>query len=680
MLLNDAQQQAVDYIDGPCLVLAGAGSGKTRVITTKIVTLIRKHGIPPERIGAVTFTNKAAAEMRERVSRELGTEAARQIVISTFHSLGLQILQKEHRRVNLGKHFSLFDEYDSQKIIGDIIKDEFPGLIEKSSERSVVEEYAVTIARLKSKMLSPEDLHQDQVRTQIYALYEEYLQACNAIDFEDLIFKTTKLLRTDPEAGERWCNWFRYMLVDEYQDTNDTQYELLKLLTRGSNRFTVVGDDDQSIYAWRGASPQNIDKLSKEYSNLKVIKLEQNYRSTGHILKCANGLIAYNDHLYTKRLYTDLGDGSKVYVRTHRDEQDEAAFIVSEIYGMHYERKCRWNDFAVLYRGNFQSRLLEKEFRQARIPVVISGGSSFFEQREVKDVMAWCRLICNPHDDVALLRIINIPRRGIGTETLSILSDAARKTGLSLYACATDAAITRNLLEKQKKSLSEFIRLVVRLRQCFLSYEDEKLANNLLSLVEYERYIEASTDSKAAKSFRLANAQMLMSWIQDMVKGGREEEPLSFDAAVDKLGLREMMNRQNDGADADAVQLMTLHASKGLEFPYVYLIGFEEGVLPHRNSFDVRGGIAEERRLAYVGITRARRELNLCRCLYLGTGLNKSPTLPSRFLDELPAENIVKVRMGEDVKSYDSKKMNEDFLSSMADSLFSQMEQVRKKR
>lgn len=678
MRLNDAQQQAVDYVDGPCLVLAGAGSGKTRVITTKIVSLIRKHGLQPERIGAVTFTNKAAAEMRERVTKELGADTARQIVISTFHSLGLQILQREHHRVNLGKHFSLFDEYDSQKIIGDIIKDEFPGLIEKGNERAVIEEYASAVAKLKSKLLGPEDLRADSVRTQIYALYEEYLQACNAIDFEDLIFKTTRLLRNDAEANERWSNWFDYMLVDEYQDTNDTQYELLKLLTRGTNRFTVVGDDDQSIYAWRGASPQNIDKLSKEYSNLKVIKLEQNYRSTGHILKCANGLIAYNTHLYAKNLYTDLGDGSLVQVHTKLDEQEEAAFVVSEIYGLHYERKCRWNDFAVLYRGNFQSRLLEKEFRQARIPVVISGGSSFFEQREVKDIMAWCRLTCNPHDDVALLRIINVPRRGIGTETLSILSEAARKTGMSLYACATDSAITRNLQERQKKSLSEFIRLVVKLRQCFLAYDDEKLSKNLLSWVEYDRYIEASTDSKAAKSFKLSNVQLLMSWILDMVKGGKDEEPMSFDAAVDKLGLREMMNRQNDTQDADAVQLMTLHASKGLEFPYVYLIGFEEGVLPHRNSFDVLGGIDEERRLAYVGITRARKELNICHCMYLGSGSNKSPALPSRFLEELPLTDIVKVRMGDESKSYDSRKVNDNFLDSLSDSLFSQLKDVHK--
>lgn len=583
----------------------------------KIVSLIRDHNIAPVNILAVTFTNKAAAEMRERVKKEIGKESAGQITISTFHSLGLNILKVEYASIGLSRNFTLFDQYDSLKVIKDLVRENYPQLLIDNSEKEVIEDIANDISNFKSSLLRPEDIKTRTIRVEIYDAYEKYLQACNAADFEDLIFKTTLLLRDNEDVRQRWATAFRYTLVDEYQDTNETQYQLLKFLTSKYNCFTVVGDDDQSIYAWRGARPENIKVLASDYKNLKVIKLEQNYRSTQHILNCANTLISHNDHVFSKTLFTKESQGRKVQVMETQNDQAEAERVVQQILSHQFRNRTDWKDYAVLYRSNSQSKVLEKAFHEARIPCFITGGTSFFEQVEIKDMLSWCRVICNPYDDAALLRVINVPRRGIGHETINALFDRARETGLSLYECALNPNITNTLLPKQKKALAEFVLLLTNMRNYILNEKDQKLAQDLVELIGYNSYIKANTESKVAIEVKTKNVKTLLCWIEDLINGRRGGEKLNFIEAVDKLGLREMMDRQSDDKDNDAVQMMTLHASKGLEFPYVFLVGMEEGSLPHKNSLPTdenpdNDNVAEERRLAYVELPERAKNLPFC--------------------------------------------------------------------
>ena len=655
MRLNNAQQEAVDYISGPCLVLAGAGSGKTRVITTKIVSLIKHHMFDPSSICAVTFTNKAACEMRDRVKAELGSEVAQKLSISTFHSLGLNILKEEYTALGLKKNFTLFDPYDSTKLIRDIVKDKFPKLLIDASEKQVIEEIAEDISNWKMNLLRPEDVNDTSIRVQIYDAYQAYIHACNAADFEDLIFQTTLLLRDNEQIRQKWQNRFRYILVDEYQDTNETQYQLLKFLTDKYKCFTVVGDDDQSIYAWRGARPENIKVLNNDYPNLKVIKLEQNYRSTQRILNCANKLISNNEHIFNKTLYSKSELGSKIKIMELRTETDQAERVVQLLLAHQFRSRKEWKDYAVLYRSNSQSRPLEKAFREARIPCFISGGTSFFEQVEIKDILSWCRLVCNPYDDMALLRVINIPRRGIGHETINTLFSFSKELGKSLFECALNPNIVNQLQNKQKKAVCDFIVLITILRQHILNHKDLELAENLCEHIGYYSYIKANTDSKVAIEIKTKNVKILISWIIDLIEGKKCDKKYTFIEAIDKLGLREMMDRQNDDQDNNAVQLMTLHASKGLEFPFVFLVGMEEGTLPHKNSLPTEtepdnDNVEEERRLAYVGITRARQELTilLSREETQRNGVPKAIE-PSRFLKELPSEDIEYYPLGTNV-------------------------------
>ncbi len=667
MKLNEAQSAAVSYTDGPCLVLAGAGSGKTRVITTKITNLIRNKGYLPESICAVTFTNKAATEMRERVSKDLGADTAKRLTVSTFHSLGLNIIRQDHHVFGLGRNFSLFDQYDAQKIIADIIKDEFPQLLTEKSDKTLAETAATTISLWKGSLKTPEDLAASGCRTWIaltYGFYEKYLRACNAVDFDDLIFMVTKKLINDEIFRNKWQDKFRYILVDEYQDTNENQYQLLKLLSSKYRTFTVVGDDDQSIYSWRGARPENIRMLSEDYPDLKVIKLEMNYRSTAHILHCANGLIANNEHMFSKTLRSVLGDGPLIQIREVNSEDEEASKVAELIFAHKYHHHSAFRDYAVLYRSNFQSRAIEKAFRENHIPCIITGGSSFFEQQEIKDVMAWCRVICNPRDDAALLRIINVPRRGIGAESIGAISQASKASGKSLFDSMLSPELTQKLSSKQMQAIASFVILVTNLRQLLISKQDVTLAKSLLDRVNYENYLKVSTQSEAAGDFKIRNVRSLMQWIQELIAGSKDREPLNFVEAVDKLGLREMLDRGNDNDDSgDAVQLMTLHASKGLEFPYVFLIGCEEGILPHRNSIPMEGGIEEERRLCYVGVTRAKQELNilLCRQRRMRVQDNGEEEIkygtPSRFLTEMPKEDLQWHRLGTQEKLSQEQKL-----------------------
>ncbi|HAR79329.1 MAG TPA: ATP-dependent DNA helicase Rep [Succinivibrionaceae bacterium] len=642
MRLNTAQQSAVDYIDGPCLVLAGAGSGKTRVITTKIVKLIRKVGINPQNICAVTFTNKAAAEMRERVGAELDSESAKKISISTFHSLGLNILKIEHEYLNLGSNFSLFDQNDSEKVIYDIARERYPQLLLNTSAKNAINDIASQISSWKGKLLAPEDLANSPV-VSLYSDYRNYLDACNAVDFDDLIFLTAKLLINNDTVRNRWQNIFKYILVDEYQDTNETQYRLLRILTAKHNRFTVVGDDDQSIYSWRGARPENINILAQDYPDLKVIKLEQNYRCTKHILNCANAVISHNSHIFDKTLFTNLEEGAPVKIIEVRNEIDEGERIASEILSHQFRHGTSWNEYAVLYRSNFQSRFVENACVLARIPVSVAGGQGFFEQTEIKDMMAWFRLICNPDDDMAFLRVINIPRRGIGPETIAVLAAASKENDASLYQNALNSAVTNSLKPSQMRALSSFILLLTSLREKIIYCPDEyPPIDEIIENIDYESYLNASTDSKVARDYKIRNVHMLEKWLKNLLDKYISTPSYAFSAAIDSLNVREMLERGDKSSDNDAVQLMTLHAAKGLEFHYVYLIGMEDGLLPHHTSLEQPGGLDEERRLAYVGVTRAQRELTISYCNHRG-GSNSEKDgkcVPSRFLNEMPEDDL----------------------------------------
>lgn len=642
MQLNQAQDQAVRYTDGPCLVLAGAGSGKTRVITTKIVHLIERMNILPREILAVTFTNKAAREMRERVALNLGKERSKDISISTFHSLGLDIIREEHIHFGLHHNFTLFDEYDQLKIIRDILNDQYAHILKSAvNPRECIENVATDISSLKGNLLGPDDVTSSRDLKAVYSSYTDYLLACNAVDFEDLIFKPTRLFKENEDSRIKWASRFKYILVDEYQDTNETQYQLLRMLTSIYNRFTVVGDDDQSIYSWRGAKPENIKTLSEDYPALKVIKLEQNYRSTSRILHVANTIIANNPHVFTKTLFSNIPGGDKIRVFKLKSEEDEADYITADL----LRHRCEHNnpplsDYAILYRSNSQARLIEKTLREAKLPCVITGGSSFFDQVEVKDIMAYCRIVANPRDDAAILRVINVPRRGIGADTISKLSELAKQNNYSLFQAMLDPEIMNILNVQQLESLGKFLSILTQLRSMHINKEDVAIARNLTEIIGYSSYLKANVASQSAVEYKLRNVSTLLEWIEDLVTGKKGESPMRFAQAVDRLGLKEMMDKKNDDEDIDAIQLMTIHASKGLEFPYVYLLGVEEKILPHKNSIDDVHGIEEERRLAYVGITRAKQRLTISYCISRRRGGNTSVTMPSRFLKEMPQKDL----------------------------------------
>ncbi|MGL5043783.1 MAG: UvrD-helicase domain-containing protein, partial [Plesiomonas sp.] len=441
MRLNPRQQEAVESVSGPCLVLAGAGSGKTRVITTKIAHLIRVCGYQARHIVAVTFTNKAAREMKERVSQTLGRHETKGLLVSTFHSLGLEILKREHKAIGLKSGFSLFDDQDQMALLKELTETQLQG------DKDLLSQLVNQISSWKNDLILPERAkviaqgEQGFLFAYCYEQYDKQLRACNVLDFDDLILLPTLLLRNNVEVRERWQQRVRYLLVDEYQDTNTSQYELVKLLVGSRARFTVVGDDDQSIYSWRGARPQNLTLLKQDFPALQVIKLEQNYRSSERILKSANILIANNPHEFEKRLFSELGYGDPLRVLQANNEEHEAERVVGEIIAHRFLNKTQYSDYAILYRGNHQSRTLEKLLMQNRIPYKISGGTSFFARAEIKDIMAYLRLLTNPDDDTAFLRVVNTPRREIGPATLEKLGTWAHTRNKSLFAASFDLGL-----------------------------------------------------------------------------------------------------------------------------------------------------------------------------------------------------------------------------------------------
>lgn len=649
MELNAAQKEAVEYINGPCLVLAGAGSGKTRVIITKISYLLKNNLAHPSEILAVTFTNKAAKEMRERLAKQVSENAASQLTISTFHALGRIILKEQSSLLRLGRNFSIFDDADTFKIIKQIITNEYP-MLKNSASNDYIDGICHKISMFKGELKTPKALANDptcdSIVQGIYQKYNDYLRACNAVDFDDLIFIPTRLLLLKKEIREYYQKRFKYILVDEYQDTNQTQYVLLMCLVASNQRFTVVGDDDQSIYSWRGARPENIKQLTVDFPELKVIKLEQNYRSTSRILRCANSIIANNPHMFEKTLYSGLRDGDKIKVVTCNDSDHACEYIASEILGQHFDDKNSWSHYAVLYRSNSQARDMEKALLSAHIPCKVTGDTSFFSRMEVKDILCWCRLLNNPKDDAALLRVINIPHRGIGAQSIKVLTDLSHKYNRCLYDCACSTEVKTLLNKSQYDALLGFLGLLVGLRQKLINKQDLEVCQKLLEIINYEQYLKQDS-SENAFEWRLKNVQTLMSWIEELVSGQRDA-PMSFGEAIERLGLREMMDKRTD-EDDNAVQMMTLHAAKGLEFPNVFLLGMEEGILPHRTSIE-ENNIEEERRLAYVGVTRAQTRLTMVLAQQRKQGGGVTIQEPSRFINEMPQEDLVFINQGDKVE------------------------------
>jgi len=635
-MLNPQQMAAVKYIDGPLLVLAGAGSGKTRVITQKIAHLIENCGYAANSICAVTFTNKAANEMRSRVAMVLNAGKRRGLKVATFHTLGLTILKRELKHCGLRAGFSIFDSEDCQQLLKSYIT------VGKASDRDYVMQIQQQISRWKNELLSPDDVLRRipdtpifEEAAPIYARYQQALSAYNAVDFDDLIRIPVDLLQENDEVRERWQNKIRHLLIDEYQDSNTSQYLLVKLLTGIRAQFTVVGDDDQSIYAWRGARPENLAQLQHDYPQLKLIKLEQNYRSTSRILHVANTLIANNPHLFDKKLWSELGHGELLRVLCCKDEQDEAEQVVTDLICHKLRTGKKYSDYAILYRGNHQSRVFEKVLRHHGIAYSLSGGQSWFARAEVKDVFAYLKLLCNEADDAAFLRSVNTPKRGIGDASLDALGHYAQSRGQSLFQCADHLALADRISDKPRAALHGFKQWLFNIKQRLAGESVVEVLREMVEDSGYEAYIYEQCDTPAKAQKRMDNVWELIEWIGRLL--GKNPEHSLVDV-INKLILIDILD-QADENEGENVQLMTLHASKGLEFPFVYLVGMEEDLLPHRVSVD-DNQIEEERRLAYVGITRAQKGL----CITLAKQRRRlgelQDCLPSRFLEELPQDSL----------------------------------------
>ena len=635
--LNPQQQAAVEHIGSPLLVLAGAGSGKTRVITEKIAWLIRKAGIQGRNIAAITFTNKASREMRERATQLLSKEEARGLTVATFHNLGLQIIRKEYKALGYKSGFSILDAQDTSTIIKELMMRD-----EDAPEPD--DDFRWIISRWKNDFISPikafelATTPQELLAAKVFQRYQRQLKAYNALDFDDLIVLPVQLFDADKEILLKWQNKLRYLLVDEYQDTNTCQYRLVQQLAGIRSEITVVGDDDQSIYAWRGARPENINQLQKDYPTLKLVKLEQNYRSTSSILDSANHLIANNPHLFEKKLWSALGSGDKIRILPCRTAEHEIEKVVAEIMKYHFRDKAEYSDFAVLYRSNHQSRLFERYLRQNNIPYKISGGTSFFSRAEVKDTLAYIRLISNTADDAAFLRVINTPKRSIGATTLEKLGDYANEREISLFAASTEMGLAQQLSEGGRARLTNFCHWINDISHASRDEDPHKIVERLITDVSYYDWLQTTSNSPKMADKRMENVQEVIDWIKRLHNDGEGKHQDLADI-VAHMSLMDILERNQEEDDKDAVSLMTLHTSKGLEFPYVFLVGMEEDILPHANSLE-ENGLEEERRLAYVGITRAKQHLTITFAKTRNRFGEKITCEPSRFLDELPTEHI----------------------------------------
>jgi len=627
--LNSVQREAVTHLDGPLLVLAGAGSGKTRVITHKIAHLIEQCGYEPRNIAAITFTNKAANEMRARVGELLKNTNTKGLVVSTFHSLGMNILRAEAKLLGYKPQFSIFDSSDTWKIFSELTS---------SADKQEIRDMQTQISNWKSAFVAPEQAAEiagndvEKIHARVYARYQDTLRAYQAVDFDDLIHLPVVLFKQHPEALLRWQLKLRYLLVDEYQDTNDCQYQMIKLLADMRAALTVVGDDDQSIYAWRGASIANLHNLREDYANLRVIKLEQNYRSTQRILKVANHLINHNTKVFEKKLWSDHGIGDPIRIYAARDDEHEAESVVMKLMAHKFEHRTKYSDYAILYRSNHLSRAFEEQLRAQRVPYTVSGGTSFFDRAEIKDITAYLRLIANPDDDPAFIRAITTPKRGIGNTTLEKLGSYAGARHISLFEAAFEPQIGDQLQPRQHEELMLFCNFINRIQDRAEKDPCAELLDELLRAINYETWLYDSLDPRQAEN-KWKNVEDFIGWL----KRKAEADEKSLIAMVQTVALINMLEGKDQ--EPDAVSLSTLHAAKGLEFPHVFIIGAEEEILPFRDSDEKQ--IEEERRLMYVGITRAERSLQISYCNRRKRGKDWNACEPSRFLDELPQDELV---------------------------------------
>jgi DNA helicase-2/ATP-dependent DNA helicase PcrA len=633
--LNPAQREAVLHTEGPLLVVAGAGSGKTRVLTYRVAHLLATSGVKPNEILAITFTNRAAGEMRDRLERLLG-DTARRIWILTFHSACGRILRREAERIGLRSNFTIYDQADQVRLVKRILEDE--GFDPK---RFVPRGIHAQISNAKNQLVGPEEYRSrvssfyDQTVAEVYERYQKRLHASNAVDFDDMLYLTVEILERFPEARERWQKAFRYILVDEYQDTNHAQYRLLQLLAEKHKNVCAVGDPDQSIYAFRGADIRNVLEFERDFPGARTIALEQNYRSTNHILGAANGVISHNRERKEKNLWSELGDGEPVRVVEVEDEHAEARYVAAGIAGL-VEEGVNGDEIAVFYRTNAQSRVLEDILVRQGIAYVVVGGPRFYERAEIKDVVAYLQAIDNPYDAVSLARIANRPRRSIGDTTLARLQSHADALGISLWEAMADPEAA-GCASAATKAVTGFKNLMDSLQAGALELEVPELIERVLEQSGYVEALEAERTIEAQG--RIENVQEFVGLAREWQEGAAEPTLSSFLQEISLYSDQDALR----GA-GNLVTLMTLHNAKGLEFRVVYVIGMEEGVFPHSRSIEEQG-IEEERRLAYVAMTRAMERLTLVhassRTLWGSRGYN----LPSRFLDELPEEHVERDRL-----------------------------------
>jgi len=625
--LNPPQREAVLHADGPLLVLAGAGSGKTRVIVEKIAHLVGTGRFPAKRIAAITFTNKSAREMKERVAKRLKGDAAEGLTVCTFHALGLKILQVEHAKLGLRRGFSIFDAEDSAA--------QFKDLLPPGSKPDAIEAAKQLVSRAKNAGLSPEEAAaaatsvREREAAALYKRYQQRLSAFNAVDFDDLIRLPVQLLEADADCIAAWRERIGYLLVDECQDTNDAQYRLLKALAGPRGLFTCVGDDDQSIYAWRGANPDNLLQLAVDYPDLRVVKLEQNYRCSNRVLRSANALIANNPHEHPKTLWSGNADGERIRVWECRDAAHEAEKVAAEIQFQAQKHGAPWSEFCILFRGNHQSRALEKALQLLRVPYHLTGGTAFLDRGEVKDAMAWLRLVANPDDDAAFLRAVASPSRGVGGTTLAKLAELAQHAHLPLARAAESIALLKQLPARSGNALQEFAGIVRGLRADAGRLPPSELVRRLNERSGLLAQLRAQCKDEAQFQARRRNLDELADWFD----GGRNAGPGDLAAAL------ALLSHADKGDAGNQVRLMSLHAAKGLEFRYVFIVGVEDGTLPHEASIE-EGRLDEERRLLYVGITRAKEALWLSHSRQAQRWGEKLRLAPSRFLDELPAAEL----------------------------------------
>ena len=625
--LNPPQRAAVLHAEGPLLVLAGAGSGKTRVIVEKIAHLIGTRRYPARRIAAITFTNKSAKEMRERVGKRIKADDADGLTICTFHALGLKFLQIEHEAAGLRRGFSIFDADDSAAQVKDLMPgakpdavDDAKNLISRAKNAGLSPEQALAIARSTREMEA----------AKLYARYQARLASFNAVDFDDLIRLPVQILEESAEVVAAWRERIGYLLVDECQDTNDAQYRLLKAIAGPKGNFTCVGDDDQSIYAWRGANPENLQQMERDYPALQVVKLEQNYRCSNRVLRAANALIARNPHQHLKTLWSEQADGERIRVWECRDNEHEAEKVAAEIAFLNESRQVPWNEICILFRGNHQSRPLEKALQLLRVPYHLTGGTAFLERQEVKDALSWLRVIANPEDDAAFLRAVQSPKREVGATSLARLAELAASKHMPLSRAAQSMGALQQLPPRAANGLGAFNDAIADLREHAARLSAADLVRRLAEKSGLLAELRAQCKDEASFQRRKANLDELAEWFEGGPRGA---------SAGDLAAQLALLSRNDKDDGGNQVRLMSLHAAKGLEFGYVFIVGCEDGTLPHEAALE-EGSLEEERRLMYVGITRAKTRLWLSYSRQTQRFREKVRLKPSRFLDELPAAEL----------------------------------------